>query len=374
MINSELLPKTKLLNSLNSTIARLRMVNQQIHPATLETPQEVVKSMGFIQAQDYLGSLWAVGLRMKRASQVLIEQALADGSIVRTWPSRNTLGVVAAEDVRWILELLTPRAMFARKGRYRQLGLDEEAFKSAARLITEALSGHTPLARSECYRVLEAGGVSTEGQRGIHILSHLALEKLICFGPREGKQQTFVLLDEWVPETIQKSREEALADLALRYFSSHGPATVKDFAWWSGLTIGEVKTGLENVKSQLAEEHVNNSAYWMPQHDNMPMGEAKPVLLPGFDEYLVGYTDRSAVLAPELARGVNANGGMLNPIIVIGGLVKGTWKRTLKKGAVEIAANWFETPGADDIGGFEVAAKAYADFLGLEPTLHGSIV
>jgi len=279
------------------------------------------------------------------------------------------LGLIAAEDVNWVLDLLTPRAMLARQGRYRRLGLDQETFTAAAHLISRALSGHGALARTECYRLLEDAGISTAGQRGIHILSHLALEKLICFGPRDRKQQTFVLLEEWAPGAKSKPREEALAELTLRYFSSHGPATVKDFAWWSGLTLTDAKAGLEIVKSALVEERAGETAYWMPRPDGILAGELAPVLLPGFDEYLVGYTDRSAVLDPVLARRVNANGGMLNPVIIIDGIVKGTWKRSLRKEAVEIEANWFEEPGTPELEGLEMASRSYAEFLELKPLL-----
>ncbi len=172
------------------TIAHLRIINQHIEPSTFASPHEVVSAMGFVQAQDYLGSLWAVGLCMQVASESSIEQALTEQSIVRTWPARNTLHYVAVEDVRWMLDLLAPRAMLQRLGRYRQLGLVPETFQRSGHLLLKSLRSSGQLTRPECYQVLEHGGVSTAGHRGSHILQHLALEKLICFGPRQGKQQT----------------------------------------------------------------------------------------------------------------------------------------------------------------------------------------
>ncbi len=359
--------QTKAYVPLNPLIARQRMHHQHIRGEKFETPHDVVSAMGFLQAQDYLGSLWAVGLRMKRSSEKSIELALAERSIVRTWPSRSTLGYTAAEDVRWVLDLLAPRAIAARQGRYRQLELIEEDFRVSSRLIEVALNMKHQLTRQESFQVLERGGVSTEGQRGIHILSHLAFQKLICFGPRSGKQQTFVLLDEWVPDLKSKPRSEGLSELTLRFFTSHGPATLKDFAWWSGLTLADVKTGLEDVRSRLIEETIDGKEYWMAAVEPEPgtMNEGA-VLLPGFDEYLVGYTDRSAVLDPELARHVNANGGMLNPIIVIDGLVKGTWTRKLKKDAVEVEAKCLKDPDGKELAAFELAAEKYGEFLGLK--------
>jgi len=350
----------------DATISRLRIFNQHIGPPTFDRPHEVVSHMGYIQAQDYLGSLWAVGLRMKVASESIIEQALADRSIVRTWPARNTLHYVAAEDVRWMLDLLAPHAMQQRLGRYRQLELEPKTFHLSGRLLLNSLKSNGQLTRSDCYQVLEHGGISTAGQRGIHILQHLALEKLICFGPRQGKQQTFVLFDDWVPETKPKTREEALSELTLRFFSSHGPATVKDFAWWTGLTTADAKVGLENVSSALVEERLDDKVYWMPPSNRTSqITPMHTVLLPPFDEYLVGYADRSAVLDPKHILSTNAGGGMLSAVIVIDGKVAGTWKRTLKKNSVEITPSWFTPPTEEETRSFSVAAQRYATFIGL---------
>src|SRR5262245_10756332 len=198
-----------------SDIARLRLHNQRIAYATLEKPVDVVVWLAAVQAQDYLGAMWAVGLRMRNAVEADIERALADRTIIRTWPMRGTLHFVAAADARWMLELLTPRIVANSAQRLlRDFDLDESAFARTKDLVARALQGGGQLTRNAMYKMWEAGGVSAAGQCGRHILWCLAQDGLICFGPREGKQQTFVLLDEWAPKTKRMSRDESLAELA----------------------------------------------------------------------------------------------------------------------------------------------------------------
>src|SRR5215470_18330604 len=248
----------------NSEIARLRLHNQRIALATFERPADVVAWMGAVQAQDYFGALWAVGLRMRNAVEADIERALANRTIIRTWPMRGTMHFVAAADARWMLELMTPRIVANIAQCFlRQFDLDESAFARRRELFERALQGGKRLTRTAMYKVLEEGGVSTAGQRGRHILWRLAQDGVICFGAREGKRQTFVLLDEWAPKTKRMSRDESLAELARRYFTSRGPATLQDFAWWSGLTTADASAGLEMAKRSLAQETVNGQTYWL---------------------------------------------------------------------------------------------------------------
>jgi hypothetical protein len=349
-----------------SNIASQRLSNQRITGAVSGNPGDLVAWMGMLQAQDYLGALWAVGLRLQQSTEAAIEQALADATLVRTWPGRGTLHFVAAADVRWMLELLTPRIVAGRAGRVRQLGLDEDTFARSRSLFLQALQGGNRLTRDAAYRLLEAGQISTTGQRGIYILWRLAQEGLICFGPRQGKQQTFVLLSEWLPGAKSMALDQALAELARRYFTSHGPATLTDFAWWSGLNLGEAKKGLEMAKTFLVQEPVNGQAYWSPASPS-PVLPAAPLahLLPAFDEYLVAYKERSSVLDPNYVKQINAGGGMLNPVIVMNGQVMGTWKRRLKKDAVVITPAWFAVPGEAQQQAFAAAAARYGQFLNL---------
>src|SRR5882762_3244269 len=243
-----------------------RLHHQQISAPALTKAEEVVNWLGAVQAQDYLGSLWAIGLRMQQATEASIEQAIAARTIVRTWPMRGTLHFVSPRNVRWMLNLLTPRVIARCAGRYKQAGLDKAIFAKSRKLFIKALEGGGQLSRNEMYEVLEQGNISTTDQRGLHIIGHLAQEGLLCLGTRKGKQQTFVLLDEWIPSSRILARDEALGELAQRYFASHGPATLNDYAWWSGLTVADAKDGLEIVKTQLDHEIVEGSTYWMAQN------------------------------------------------------------------------------------------------------------
>lgn len=353
--------------ALNIPDRRLR--NQRIAGAGFETPGSVVAWMGAVQAQDYLGALWALGLRMETAREDAIEQAIADRTVVRTWPMRGTLHFVAPADVRWMLGLLTPRVIAGQRSRHRQLELDQAVFDRSRDLLTRALEGGRQLTRDALYEVLEAAGVSTAGQRGIHILGWLAQDGLLCFAARQGKQQTFALLEEWVPAARPLARDEALAELAARYFTSHGPATVQDFTWWSGLTVADAKVGIELAGPRLEREVVDGSTYWFAAAAPSAGQVASPAsptayLLPPFDEYTVAYRDRSAVLDPAQT-GVISSNGIFYPILVLNGRVAGTWKRAFKKGAVIITLSPFSPLKKKEKQAVAAAAERYGAFLGM---------
>ncbi|MEO6573784.1 MAG: winged helix DNA-binding domain-containing protein [Polyangiaceae bacterium] len=349
-------------------LPRLRLHAQQLATPSFEKPSEVVRWFGAVQAQDYLGALWAVGLRLPNATERSIEDALKDRSILRTWPMRGTLHFVAAEDARWMLELTSPRIVARSATRLAQLGLDEPTFKKSRKVIARVLRDGKQLSRGTMYAALEAAKISTAGQRGIHILWRVAQDGLICFGAREGKQQTFTLLEEWAPDARRMARDEALAEVATRYFTAHGPATLQDFTWWTGLAVAEARTALAMVESRLVFERVDDTTYWRCA-GSRPSPKPAPGahLLPAFDEYLVGYTDRTAVLENKLA--VNAGGGMLAPTMVIGGQVVGTWKRVLAKKGVRIALSPFTALDASQLRAMSAPAARYGAFLGSEASV-----
>jgi hypothetical protein len=351
----------------NMDIVSQRLVNQRIDGEKFEEPEEVVRWLGAIQAQDYLQSLWAVGLRLKSATVADVEHAISDGRIVRTWPMRGTLHFVPPEDAMWMLKLSASR-MLAKDGRrLKQLGLDEEIMERCKELFYDALKGNRRLTRPDMMKLLEEAGISTENQRGYHILWYASQAGLICLGPMQDKQQTFVLLDAWVPKSRDLSREESLAELARRYVASHGPATVHDFAWWAGLTVTEARSGLEAAKQGLISENIDGKEYWMtsdtPGH--IAYDKSSIDLLPAFDEYLIGYKDRNAVLAVEHAtKIVPGKNGVFQPTIVAGGRVAGTWKRRLKKNSIEITLSPFAHLGDLAERAIE-AANSFSDFVGL---------
>ena len=351
-------------------IGRLRLRTQGIAGARPARPEDVVARLGAVQAQDYLGALWAVGLRVGGAQEADVERALTGRRLVRTWALRGTLHLVAAADIHWMLALLMPRIIALGAARHRQLGLDEATFARSREVCHLALQGGRQLTRPNLFQALESGGISTAGQRGIHILGRLAHEGLICFGARQGKQFTFTLLDEWLAPAHrpgkQLAREDALKELTQRYFTSRGPATVADFAWWAGLTLADARAGLEMARPHLASDVIAGETYWRPSAlPAVAEAASAACLLPAFDEYLVGYQDRDAVLDPAHVRQINAGGGMLNPVIVTDGQVAGIWKRTLKKSAVFVTPVWFIAPKTAQLRAFTQAAERYGEFLGL---------
>jgi hypothetical protein len=350
-----------------SDIGGHRLHQQQIARQRFEQPGEVVSWLGAVQAQDFAGAKWSLGLRLPGTTEVEIGRAIADGSIVRTWPMRGTLHFVAAADVRWMLQLLTPRVVAGSAARLKGLELGEAQVSRSYRAMIKSMQGGKQITRQEVMTVLERAGISTANQRGYHLLWRAAQSGLICQGPMNGKQQTFTLLEEWVPQCRTLTRDEALTEIARRYFTSHGPANLQDLMWWSGLTAVDARAGVEMAKPHLAQESVDGKVYWMsPTKPTARDKSPTAYLLPGFDEYMLGYRDRSAVLearhAPRIAPGAN---GVFNPTIVIDGQVAGTWKRTFKQGAVVVTLSPFKPLNKAKRDAVAVAAKGYGKFLGL---------
>ena len=345
-------------------IGRVRQANQHISRPTFDDPTAVVHWFGAVQAQDYLGGLWAVGLRTRGATEASVEAAIARRVIVRTWPMRGTLHFVAAEDVRWILPLLTPRVITATTSRYRSLELTDAVFTRAAKVAEKALEGGKAIRRDALYELWSAHGIATRDSRGLHLLGHLSQNGLLCFGARDGKQQTFTLLEEWVPTMKTYARDEALGELALRYFTSHGPASVHDFAWWAGLTITESRAAVESVSSRLESETVDGRTLWFAGGQS-----ARPTrtahLLPAWDEFTVAYRDRNDILDPAYAKRVNAGGGVLKPVIVVDGQVLGTWQRRLGKKGMTVSETYFAKRNRPSVAAIASAKKRYAAFLGV---------
>ena len=341
-----------------------RLVNQGLVQPGFKSPAEVVHWMGALQAQDYLGSLWAIGIRMPGATEKSIERAIEARAIVRTWPMRGTIHFVPAEDARWMVRLMGPRVATRIQSIYRKAGLDKKVFAHSQDVVIRALEGGERRTRKDLYAQLEAEGIATGDGRGLQIIGHLARQGLICFGPRHGRQSTFTLLDEWVPQARNLEGEEALAEMALRYFRSHGPATIRDFVWWTGLLVSEAQIGIEAVKPQLLEETIDGITYWSAEtRFGEPESSPDLFMLPSYDEYLVSYKDRSAALDPQYKWLMKAE-NHLRSTIVIDGQVIGNWKRTFKKGTVKIEARLARDLSTSEHQRYEEVVRCYAEFLG----------
>ncbi len=317
--------------TINQHIGVQSLINQQIVGKNHHTAESVLRGMGAMQAQEYKQALWAIGTRMQSATITHIETAIAEAKIVRTWTQRGTIHFVPAEDTHWMLKLCASRIVTGHGRRMNQLGLTHENITYCEKLILNTLVSGKSLTRAEIFKLFDDAGIATTGQRGYHILWHLAHLGIICMGAMQGKEQTFVLLDEWVPNPRNLSRDEALTELVWRYFSSRGPATDYDFAWWSGLTLTDTRIGMHNNDSRLVKMVMDDKTYWMA-NPSPPTHSQKVYLLPAYDEFLLGYQDRKAVLAGEYAQQVvPGNNGVFQPIVVIDGQVVGTWKHTIKQ-------------------------------------------
>lgn len=344
-------------------IAALRLLNQCIGGSAL-TAREIVLHMGAMQAQDYAGALWSIGLRTG-LTEMEVVQAIKNRDIVRTWPQRGTLHFVPAKDAKWQVGLSVERLIRAAGTRHAGLELNEQILAKSKNVLSKALRGGTVLPRAMIMETLEQSGIRTHDGRGYHILWYLSQTGVLVAGPMDGKQQTFVLLDEWVKKSEEKTRESGIATLAKRYFISHGPATLRDFMWWSGLTSADAKAGLASNAAILSSEQVDGREYWMKKGSKIASGARRGYLLPGFDEYLLGYQDRSAVLSPEYAKKIVPGGnGMFLSTIVIDGQVVGTWKKEVKKDRVIIRLDSFQKLSNADRKLLEAAATQFGRFLG----------
>ena len=345
-----------------------RLYRQQLSQSVFTTPYEVVSWMGAMQAQDFQAAKWAVGCRLPFSTEKDLETAISDASIVRSWPMRGTLHFVAAEDLPWMLQLLTPHILSAQKGRHRQLELDDKVFSRTGRLLERALGKYNALPRPQLLSMLNENGIATTGQRGAHILQYHALKGLICLAPHHGKQPAFALLEAWIKRKKSLGREERLGELTYRYFRSHGPATIDDFKWWSGLRIAEIREGLALCKGKLEPFSFGENEYWT---ESVPLGTLPPVppvsLLPGFDEYMLGYRDRSLSLKPADAPSVvPGNNGMFLPIFLRKGYIRGIWRHKIHKQTLEVSLSPFREKDAPGPRQLAVEIKKYKAFLGLQ--------
>ncbi len=356
-------------------ITRRRLHNQHLTGVRFQRPDEIVRWLGAVQAQEYLGALWALGLRLPGATEADIEQALADRRIVRLWFMRGTLHFLAAEDLRWMRGLIAPRVrrLIDGIGRYHKLELDESLFARSNAAIGTALHGGHALIRSELAAVLAQVGIAAEGLRLSLILQRAQADGLICYAARRGKQVAFALADEWIPPAPVLTRDAALAEFARRYFTSHGPATLQDFGMWSGLTAAEARDGLEAVAPHLEREALDGQTYWfLPDGTSAPEPLPRACLLPNFDEFTVGYKDRRALFDGQRGPLTNAqNSAALSNILLLDGRMVGTWKRTLKKNAVAVELAPDVPLGAEEAHLFTEAAERYGRFLGLPVRLSG---
>jgi hypothetical protein len=350
------------MNINSSDTGRLRLESQQLNGTTLNTAGELVAWFGAVQGQEYALTKWGLGLRLSNLLDSDIEKELTDGKIFRTHLLRPTWHFVTSEDIHWLLKLTSPRINATNAYMYRKLDLDEAVFNKCNSLLTKLLQGHRQLTRIEINGEFGKNKIEATGHRLSYIMMRSELDGILCSGARQGNQFTYALLEERVPKRKKLNREEALAELAKRYFISRGPATVFDFSTWSGLTLTECRQGIELSKSCFDKMTLEKKEYYFSTHLISNLGPySRILLLPIYDEFIMGYKDRSAIM--EFKQSLNPNPSFhFNCMIVLDGQIIGTWKRTLEKKQIVLKYNLFGTLSSKQNRELENIIQRFAAF------------
>ncbi|WP_426996637.1 winged helix DNA-binding domain-containing protein [Pseudarthrobacter sp. N5] len=353
-------------------MGRLRLASQGLLGSGFASIPDAVRWMTATQAQDLAAAMWAIGVRVPGAGLSDVRAALDSGQVVRSWPMRGTLHLVIPEDLQWMLGVTNERLMRGVTTRHRELDITYSDVEKCRDLALDRVSGGGAATRQELFGVFEAAGQGTLNQRGIHLLASLCQYAWLVQGPMAGNQQLMVAFDEWIPVSWKLERREAIAEFMLRYFSSHGPATLRDFSWWTQIPLTEVRDVFEDIRDRLVELVLGDCSYWLSPEtaellDDAVPGQRTVLALPGFDEFLLGYADRSLVLAPEhAAKIVPGNNGVFKKTIVSGGQIIGTWGRQgtgQAAGVVPVPFDDAKPLGPAAAAGFRKAAGRYTRFL-----------
>lgn len=347
-----------------SEISTLRIKHQQLEGSAFLTAKDLVGWMGAMQAQDFAMARWAIGKRLPGSTEKTIEAAYNKGEIIRTHLMRPTWHFAAASDVYWMLELTAPQIRKVMKTNDKRLELNDTVYSTTNNMLEKVLSNELCMTREELAREFDNIHIRIDENRLSHIMMRAELDGVVCSGPLHGNKLTYSLLADRVPQKKTFTREEALAELATRYFKSHCPATLRDFIWWSGLTITEARRALESVRTAFISETTGNDTYWITNSfKGTPVTKPSVHLLPAYDEFLISYANRSASLEGIDNKKTISDNGIFRPIIVAGGQVKGLWKRTAKKDTVLVETDFFQQPGPGLIEGVADEVRRYGVFL-----------
>lgn len=346
-------------------IAHMRLHNQQLAAKKYQSPKEIVAWLGAMQAQEMISSKWAIGIRLAGATEKQIDKSLDRGDILRTHILRPTWHYVTPEDIHWMLALTGPQVKAGLKSRHKQLEFTEALFKKSNNTIEKALSNGEHLTRKEIVAILKKVKIDGAGERGAHLLWRAETDGIICSGAQRGKEITYALLAQRVNTGKSLPREEALGKLAHRFFTGHGPATVRDFIWWSGLSVTDGKNALEMVKKEFDSIVVDEQEYWVSPGLKVPPREKKSscLLLPPFDEYIIAYADRSAVVSGESKKKNLFENGLFKSVILVNGKAVGNWKRTFKKDKLVLETQYWKPPAKTTEALVKKAWKEYEKFM-----------
>lgn len=345
-----------------SEIAKYRLINQQLAGTKLKSATEIIARLGAVQAQEYAHTKWSLGLRLPFLKDDDVEKDFTKGKILRTHLLRPTWHFVTAKDIRWMLKLTAPRVNSVNAYMYRQLELDNKIFKRCEKILTHALQGNKQLTRNELNEEFKKKKIIAQGHRLSYIMMYAELAGIICSGARRQNQFTYTLLDERVKATIVPDKDEALSELAKRYFTSRGPATIKDFSTWSGLTLADCRKGLQMIKTDFDKQVINNHEYYFSPGVSLNKKVIEEMyLLPVYDEFIMGYKDRSAIM--ELKKSLQPNPLLrYDCMIISGGQIIGTWKRTINKKSIDLAFELFMPLNKKQRKAFDIAVHRLGEF------------
>ena len=354
-------------------VGRRRLFNSGLTERPFEAPHDVVRRHLAMQAQDFGPAKWSIGQRSRGLVDADVEKAFNDGSFIRTHVLRPTWHFVARDDARWLMSLSGPRVQKQVASRHRELGLDARTLSRCEAVIAKAVDGNRHLTRKELGRVLQGKRIDIEGQRLPHILSHCELEMVICSGKLDGKQQTYASFDERVGTRSRKlDRPEAVIELVKRYLTGHGPSTVADLKWWSGLTGGDINQALDALGDSVASLTIGELTLWaMDDHPDPVPPRRGADLLQTYDEVVVGYSASRFFGDPraDQARAAWRDRSVPGATVLVNGAVAGHWKRSARGKKLDVAFVTYETPKPATERALEKAAADLGGFLGLEPAV-----
>ncbi|HEX9565939.1 MAG TPA: winged helix DNA-binding domain-containing protein [Gemmatimonadaceae bacterium] len=346
-------------------IVRQRLARQYLTKTAFASGSEVVRALGAVQSQDYAGAKWGLSQRTTDATDADIEREFTDGAILRTHVLRPTWHFVDPIDIRWMLALTAPRVKAAMASYNRKLELDASVFRRSHAALAKALAGGQHRTRTELRGVLERARIGTvNGQRLGHLMMEAELDAVVCSGPRRGKQFTYALFDERVAPGAALARDEALLALTRRYFETRGPATVHDFAWWSGLAMSDARRGIEIAGRDLQRVTLADRPHWLAG-DTSDRRAASAHLLPNYDEYFIGYKDRGAIgRRLRSVKAVTGGNALIAHVVVVDGQLAGGWRRTVGRGAARVSLELLTALTAAERNRIATQVRRLGSFLG----------
>jgi hypothetical protein len=351
-------------------LLRLRLFNQRVSVQKEKTPSSLLKYFGAMQAQDYPMAKWAVGARLPAGEEKSVQSAVSSGKIIRTHVLRPTWHFVPSEDLLWMLGLTASRLHASSKARLRQLSLTPAIIKKSNRLLVHLLKGRN-VTREEIIDAYAGEKIRTSEYRGGHLLFEAELEGLICSGHSDDGTHTYALVSDRIRKHTTLSKEGALKKLAKLYFQSHGPASIADFTWWSGLSPAHAREAVDlNGKTLIRVNHDGQALFVFDLSQKTPELKDSVYLLPAYDEYTIAYKDRGATIDKRFLKNTISTNGIFYPLLLIEGKIAGLWKKQVVKDTIVFTIRQFSPIDAVHRALLSARLKDLEHFYAQKTTVH----